>query len=128
MNRYSVIRIDTLLYTLGGFANEKHRLVPGRRWTHEEEQYLIANYYRLKVRDIAHKLNRSTPTCYTRANTLGLSNNADRPWTGEETQRLLYLRYDRGQSTRGIMRELDRTYFAIKRKLALVKQEKRLAA
>jgi hypothetical protein len=127
--RYRRLPLDVFLHcTLGGFAQERKQLRDGRRWTLDEERYLIANYHRFNVRVIAKHINRSVATCYTRANVIGLSNNAERPWTDAEVERLIYLRFGRCQTTRGIMRELNRTYYAVKRKLSMLNQERKLAA
>ena len=47
--------------------------MPGRRWTSEEDAAVIADYRRVKTRELARRLNRSEAAIRLRAQNLGIS-------------------------------------------------------
>ena len=71
MNTYSRIRVDTLLFTLGGFAEEdQHHAGHQQPWTPADDAYLRRHYGTVQARVIADYLGRSRLSVVVRVSLL----------------------------------------------------------
>lgn len=79
-----VVRLDVLLYSLGGFAELAP--LPTYFWTHQEDEYLRRAYTFVGMHELLERLPRRTPgTIRKRACNLGLTRPKRRAFMGSDS-------------------------------------------
>lgn len=103
---------------MSGVVNIKN-MTKRKRWSEEEEVYLIENYGKIDTKEIASKLQRTVASINWRAKSLNLSESRGKSWTTKEIELLLS-----DSPEKEIAEKLNRTVTAVRKKRAIVRAKK----